>query len=626
MSKNSLIDVIEELLEADMTKKDQVKNPQEDETVEEALDVETGKANADEVDNKAKEVNDASTMQPSADQDSPNAEPNKNETGAEPMTDKGGSKGDNASDASAEVAADKGPHDQESDPIDTPMKDDSDPKKKVSEEEEVTEEDEAIEEADELEEESVEEESAEEEKPYEEVDQTEVSDTVQEIADDLESTLSGEKVEEAGQDTTIQKNANDEQLPDEDKETLNTEMDDATTAEADKGDHNQESDPQETPTKANPENAAQVNASKNEEVEVEDEAVTEETDEEVEEGYASDAQRKAVHAAKADEKEAKEEVEEETAEIEESEEDLEEKKKCDEDEVEELTAAQDKLPDGLKKAIKDKEAKEEVEVSEAKPDFLDLDKDGDKEEPMSSASKDKKEEVEEETDLEEDFKQKAAVVFETAVNEKVLTIREEIEAEFEDKLAQEKEALEEKFSEYVDYATQEWLKENALEIKYSLRTEVAENFIRGLKGLFEENYIEIPEDDISVVDELTEAVEGYKERIGEQEEMLEGLQKEVLSFKKDSIVEEISDGLTETQKIRLEKLSESVEAEEIGEFKEKLETLKEAYFESPETAAKALSTYGDEVYSMNENAEELLNEDGSPVSQYAKYLSKTVLK
>ena len=666
MSKNSLIDVIEELLEADMTKKDQVKNPQEDETVEEALDVETGNANADEVDNKSKEVNDASTMQPSADKDSPNAEPNKNVTD-KPLTDEGGSKGDNASDASAEVAADKGPHDQESDPIDTPMKDDSDPKKKVSEEEEVAEEDEAIEEADELsEKEECDEEEEEEEKAYEEVDQTEVSATVQEIADDLETTLSGEKVEEAGQDTTVQKNANDEQLPDQDKETLNTEMDDATTAEADKGDHNQESDPQETPTSANPTNAAQVNASKNEEVEVEDEAVTEETDEEVEEGYASDAQRKAVHASKADEKEEAEEVEE---------------AKVDEDEVEELTKDQEKLPAGLQKAIKDKEAKESVEVTEAKatdvkaaaemymkdssctyemaaekygctkeevkaacemynkeeaeevsegkPDFLDLDKDGDTKEPMAAAAKDKKEAVAEEVEedsLDEDFKQKAAVVFETAVNEKVLTIREEIEVEFEDKLAQEKEALEEKFSEYVDYATQEWLKENALEIKYSLRTEVAENFIRGLKGLFEENYIEIPEDDISVVDELTEAVEGYKERIGEQEEMLEGLQKEVLTFKKDSIVEEISDGLTETQKIRLEKLSESVEAEEIGEFKEKLETLKEAYFESPETAAKALSTYGDEVYSMNENAEVLLNEDGSPVSQYAKYLSKTVLK
>ena len=612
MSKNSLIDVIEELLEADMTKKDQVKNPQEEESVEEALDVETGNASPEEVDNKAKEVNDASTMQPSADQDSPNAEPNKNETGAEPMTDVGGSKGDNASDASAEVAADQGSHDQESDPIDTPMKDDSDPKKKVSEEEEVTEEDEAIEEADELEEEeSVEEESAEEEKPYEEVDQTEVSDTVQEIADDLESTLSGEKVEEAGQDTTVQKNANDEQLPDEDKETLNTEMDDAPTAEADKGDHNQESDPQETPTTANPENGAQVNASKNEEVESEEEeAVTE---------AACDDDRK---------EEAEEEVDETVNVNIDGEEDEDE----DEEVKEELKGGQKKLDvdgDGdieaddladLRKGKKAEEAEVEGETVAEEAES--------EEETVAEEAESEEETVAEEVevDLEEDFKQKAAVVFETAVNEKVLTIREEIEAEFEDKLAQEKEALEEKFSEYVDYATQEWLKENALEIKYSLRTEVAENFIRGLKSLFEENYIEIPEDDISVVDELTEAVEGYKERIGEQEEMLEGLQKEILSYKKDSIVEEISDGLTETQKIRLEKLSESVEAEEIGEFREKLETLKEAYFESPESAAKILSTYGDEVYSMNENAEELLNEDGSPVSQYAKYLSKTVLK
>jgi dsDNA-specific endonuclease/ATPase MutS2 len=164
-----------------------------------------------------------------------------------------------------------------------------------------------------------------------------------------------------------------------------------------------------------------------------------------------------------------------------------------------------------------------------------------------------------------------------------------------------------------------------LEVKYSLRTEVAENFIKGLKGLFEENYIDIPDDEVSVVDELTEAVEGYKDRIDEQTEMLEELHKEVLSFRKNSVVEEVTDGLTETQKIRLEKLSESVEAETTDEFKEKLNALKEAYFDNPEIAAKALSSYGDEVHSMNEG-NVALNEDGSPVSQYAKFLSKTVLK
>lgn len=582
MSNNSLIDVIEELLEAQMTKKDQVKNPQEEEndSVEEALDVETGNTKPEEIDNGAGKVHDGDTLKPTADNDSPNAEPNKNETGAKPMTDEGGSKGDNASDASAEVAADKPAHDQESDPIETPMKDDSDPKKKVSEEEEVTEEDEALEEADELsEKEECDEEEEEEEKAYEEVDTDEVSDTVQEIADNLEAALKGETVSEEGQDTTVQKNANDEQLPDEDKETLNTEMDDATTAEADKGSHNQESDPNETPTKANPKGVAEE--SEEAVAEESEEAVAEEAEEEVEEDSMDETVNVDIDAS---EKEDEEEMDEAT--------------------TEELTAKQKELD-------KNKNGKIDGE------DLAKLRKE--------EAESEEVEEVSEEDNLDEDFKKKAAIVFETAVNEKVLSIREEIQKEFDDKLIEEKESLEEKFSEYVDYATQEWLKENSLEIKYSLRTEIAENFIRGLKGLFEENYIEIPDDEVSVVDELTEAVEGYKDRLGEQEEMLENLQKEVLSFKKSSIVDSISEGLTETQKIRLEKLSESVEADDVGEFQEKLEALKEAHFESPESAAKVLSSYGDEVYSMNENAE-MHSQDHGPVSQYAKYLSKTVLK
>lgn len=580
MSNNSLIDVIEELLESkmSMTKKDQVKNPQEEEndSVEEALDVETGTAKPEEIDNGAGKVHDGDTIKPSADNDSPNAEPNKNETGAEPMSDTGGSKGDNASDASAEVAADKPAHDQESDPIETPMKDDSDPKKKVSEEEEVTEEDEALEEADELAEKEECDEEEEEEKPYEEVT-NEVSDTVQEIADDLEAALKGETVSEEGQDTTVQKNANDEQLPDEDKETLNTEMDDATTAEADKPAHNQESDPNETPTTANPKGVAE----EADEVVAEKEEMDDEEDEE--------SMDETVNV-KIDASETEGEEEEMDEELKGG------QKKLDVDGDGDIEG------DDLADLRKGKEAKEEAEV------------DG---ETVAEET--------EEDNLDEDFKKKAAIVFETAVNEKVLSIREEIQKEFDDKLIEEKEALEEKFSEYVDYATQEWLKENALEIKYSLRTEIAENFIRGLKGLFEENYIEIPDDEVSVVDELTEAVESYKDRLGEQEEMLENLQREVLSFKKASIVDSISEGLTETQKIRLEKLSESVEADDVGEFQEKLETLKEAHFESPESAAKILSSYGDEVYSMNENAE-MHSPDNGPVSQYAKYLSKTVLK
>jgi hypothetical protein len=396
-------------------------------------------------------------------------------------------------------------------------------------------------------------------KTYEEVDPTAVSDQVQEIADKLEDALT---VTEQGQDTSVEKDANDEQLPDADKETLD--------AEPKTGDDSKE---------------------------VAGEAVVSESDDE------DDDEDKVEEAIVAEESDDEDEDKVEEAKSDEDDEDKVEEAKSDDDE-------EDKVEEELKGGQKE----------------LDKDNDGDIDaEDLAKLRKEEKDEDEEEDDLEESFKQKAAVVFETAVNEKVLTLRETIEAEYSEKYDADKAELEEKFSEYTDYAVKSWLEENQLEVKYSLRTEVAENFIKGLKGLFEENYIDIPDDEVSVVDELTEAVEGYKDRIDEQTEMLEELHKEVLSYRKNSVVEEVTDGLTETQKIRLEKLSESVEAETTDEFKEKLDALKEAYFDSPEIAAKALSSYGDEVHSMNEG-NVALNEDGSPVSQYAKFLSKTVLK
>ena len=398
-----------------------------------------------------------------------------------------------------------------------------------------------------------------EDKTYEEVDPTAVSDQVQEIADNLEDALT---VTEQGQDTSVEKDANDEQLPDADKETLD--------AETKTGDDSKE---------------------------VAGEAVVSESDDEDDD---EDKVEEAIVAEESDDE--------------------------DEDKVEEAKSDEDD-EDKVEEAMSDDDEEDKVE-EELKGGQKELDKDNDGDidgDDFAKLRKEDADEDEEEDDLEESFKQKAAVVFETAVNEKVLTLRETIEAEYSEKYDADKAELEEKFSEYTDYAVKSWLEENQLEVKYSLRTEVAENFIKGLKGLFEENYIDIPDDEVSVVDELTEAVEGYKDRIDEQTEMLEELHKEVLSYRKNSVVEEVTDGLTETQKIRLEKLSESVEAETTDEFKEKLDALKEAYFDSPEIAAKALSSYGDEVHSMNEG-NVALNEDGSPVSQYAKFLSKTVLK
>ena len=262
-------------------------------------------------------------------------------------------------------------------------------------------------------------------------------------------------------------------------------------------------------------------------------------------------------------------------------------------------------------------AKEKDEMAKDPEEMMDKDKE----------KKEMKKDMDEDVDLDEDFKQKAAIVFETAVNEKVNAKVAEIKEQLESENADHLKDLEEKFSKYTDYATEEWLKENALEIKYSLRTEIAETFMKDLKGLFEKNYIDIPEDDIKVVDELTEAVEGYKDQMSEKDELVEKLQEKVLAFERADITTEVSEGLTETQKIRLEKLGESVEAGSTEEYKEKLEALKESYFDNPETAAKALSSYGDEVFSSTEGEiPQDTDTDGNPVSQYVRYLSKTALK
>jgi len=255
----------------------------------------------------------------------------------------------------------------------------------------------------------------------------------------------------------------------------------------------------------------------------------------------------------------------------------------------------------------EKEGEEEVEEEE---------EEGEKSEKPFPPKKD-----EEESDtLEEDFKQKATIIFETAVNQKVKTIKEELQQQYATLLEKEMEVANSKINEYVDYAVKEWLKENKLEIKYSLRTEIAENFVRGLRTLFKDNYIDIPEEQVSVVDELTEAVESYKEQLEESSKALDEVRSELLSIKRSEVFEEVAEGMTETQKIRLEKLSESVEASDIDEFRFKVEQLKESFFDGT-SESPLLGSLSEEVFGTR--TQEI---EDPAVSQYASFLSRTVLK
>ena len=230
-------------------------------------------------------------------------------------------------------------------------------------------------------------------------------------------------------------------------------------------------------------------------------------------------------------------------------------------------------------------------------------------------------------DLDEDFKAKAQIIFETAVNEKTKTIREEVKTEYETKLAEETITLNEKVSEYIDYAVKEWLDENSLEIKYSLRTEIAEGFIGGLRKLFAENYIDIPEETVDVVDELTETVEAQKDQLVESTDVIETLQKELLALKKDSIVSKLSEDLVDTQSVRLSELSESIEASDIEEFEDKLSVVKETYFVGEASSESVFGSMSKEVegsailedgYGMSSDNFQAVD---SSVAMYASWLS-----
>ena len=234
----------------------------------------------------------------------------------------------------------------------------------------------------------------------------------------------------------------------------------------------------------------------------------------------------------------------------------------------------------------------------------------------------KEEEQTEEDAISEEYKEKAEIIFEAAVGERVNIIREELEDQLAEAYAQEVEKLNEQVAGYVEAAVQEWIKENALEVRYSLRTEIAENFIKGLKGLFEESYIEIPEDDASVVDELTEAVEEQKEEIESLQEQLVKANAFILESRKTEVISSLCEDLTQTQAVRFEKLAEGLEASDVEEFKAKAEQLKEGYFD-PTAEQPMVGSLTEEVLT-GEIYEEV--DDSSPVNQYANFLSRTVLK
>ena len=209
---------------------------------------------------------------------------------------------------------------------------------------------------------------------------------------------------------------------------------------------------------------------------------------------------------------------------------------------------------------------------------------------MSSNYKMKKEEVDEhmnalvagQDDLSEEFKTKAATVFESAVNSKVKEIAEQMEADvqtnYEQDVAKAKEELTEKVDSYLSYVVEEWMKENEIALERGIKGEIAEDFISGLKKLFAEHYIDVPDEKYNVLEDQASKIEDLEKKLNEQIEKNVELNKDNAEKTRNEIMSEVASDLADTAKEKFAKLAEEIEWSDADSFKQKCETIKESYF------------------------------------------------
>ena len=192
-------------------------------------------------------------------------------------------------------------------------------------------------------------------------------------------------------------------------------------------------------------------------------------------------------------------------------------------------------------------------------------------------------------ELSEEFQTKAKTIFEAAINSKVDAIQQELETVYSEKLAEEMEStktsLTERVDSYLEYVADEWLQENQLAVDQGLKAEMSESFMTGLKGLYEEHYVSVPEEKYDVLESMVNKLDEMESKLNEQIDRNVALNKRLSESTSDGILSDVSEGLAVTQKEKLASLAESVEFESEQNYREKLVTLRESYF--PTTAPSA---------------------------------------
>ena len=301
-----------------------------------------------------------------------------------------------------------------------------------------------------------------------------------------------------------------------------------------------------------------------------------------------------------------------------------------------LKQVKDVVNKGAKPAEAGKGMKEEEEVEgdvvaedEAKTDEVVAEEESSTEEVVAEAETSEEEviaeeeEAEEEINIDEDinaliageelseeFQEKARTIFETAIKSKVATVKEELQEAYEKVLVEEVEAVKKdlttRVDSYLEYVADEWVKENQLSVEEGLKAEMTDSFLEGMKKLFEEHYVTIPEDKYDVLESMVDKLDEMESKLNEQIDKNVALNRRLAESVADVIFAEVTEGLALSQKDKLAKLAENVEFDSEDTYREKLVNLRESYFPSNTSAPKK----DDSDTLISEGVEE-------PVKQYS---------
>ena len=230
-------------------------------------------------------------------------------------------------------------------------------------------------------------------------------------------------------------------------------------------------------------------------------------------------------------------------------------------------------------------------------------------------------------ELSEEFQDKARTIFEGAIRSKVAEIKEDLQEAYAQALVEEldtiKEGLTERVDAYLEYVADEWIQENALQVEQGLKTEMTESFLEGMKSLFEEHYVTIPEEKYDVLNSMVDKLDEMESKLNEQIDRNVALNRRLAESTADGVFAAVAEGLADTQKEKLATLAENVEFESDTDYREKLETLKESYFPSKTSAPKSTS----ENLSEEVSTDEVISEETTPRMQaYLDVLSRAAKK